>query len=476
MMNRKDLGRASFLLLLVLTSIEISAQGVRTPSEPAELSNSFWSLTIQDADTGNELVAIRPHHLMTPASTMKLVSTATLWSQKGGGYRIPTEICTDGKVTNGTLEGNLYIIGHGDPSVGSRYFWNSDQDAFFKHIAEALKAQSISAIKGDVIALSGIENAQANNPRWLAYDMGNAYATGIWSLNAYDNACSIHFTNNGSSYTVEPDVVRLKLTKMYDITSSRSRDSIYISPFVLPDGSYAITGAYPGNVGKLRVRAAIPNPPLFVADRLRSLMQRLGITVSGEASTTPLLPNHPELLYKYESPATRELMRITLVYSHNLFAEGILYQVGADKAPAPGHNRTQTSIEEVYRYWKGRGLDTRELEMLDGSGLSPENKVTTSFLASMLGKVHRADKTGSYMRLLPRAGKDGTLTGFLKNTPLEGKAYLKSGTLRNVVCYAGYVQLNGKTYTVALMVNNFYGKASTVRRGMERILLEAFAL
>lgn len=69
---------------------------------------------------------------------------------------------------------------------------------------------------------------------------------------------------------------------------------------------------------------------------------------------------------------------------------------------------------------------------------------------------------------------EGTLVQFLKGTPLQGKARLKSGTLRNVVCYAGYVEVGGKTYTVALMVNNFYGKASTVRKAMEEVLLEAF--
>lgn len=183
-----------------------------------------------------------------------------------------------------------------------------------------------------------------------------------------------------------------------------------------------------------------------------------------------------ELLYTFESPSIRELMEITLVYSHNLFAEGMLRQLAIGKTPLPGHNPTQTAIEEVKSYWKGRGLDTDELEMVDGSGLSTQDRVTTHFLAAMLGKVYRADKSGVYMRLLPRAGMDGTLTIFLKNTPLQGKARLKSGTLRNVVCYAGYVELGGKTYTVALMVNNFYGSASTIRKAMEQVLLESFGL
>lgn len=473
-MNKSLTTRLFCAFFATLIPLIVTAQGVQSPDEPAALARSFWTLSIQDADTGRELVGIRSHHLATPASTIKLVSTATLWSQVGGGKRIPTEIYADGPIAEGQLSGNLYVVGHGDPSIGSRYFWNSDQDRFFKEVAKALKAKGIRKITGDIIALSPESYFQANNPRWIAYDMGNAYAPGVWSLNAYDNSYSLHFSDQGRNYSVEPEVPQLKLCKAYDITSTRSRDSLYISAFANPDGSYPITGVYPEGVSKLRVRGAIPNPPLFVAHRLRSIMASDGISTQGSAQVVKQLPAGSTLLYTFQSPLMRELISTTLVYSHNLFAEGLLSQLTFGKSGRPGHNATQTAVQEVYRYWQGRGLDTRELEMMDGSGLSPENRVSAYFLASMLGKVHRADPTGSYMQLLPRAGLDGTLTIFLKGTPLQGKARLKSGTLRNVVCYAGYVQQGGKTYTVALMVNNFYGKASTVRKGMEQVLLQAF--
>ncbi|MDO5017657.1 MAG: D-alanyl-D-alanine carboxypeptidase/D-alanyl-D-alanine-endopeptidase [Porphyromonas sp.] len=460
--------------LLMMQAAPTLAEGVTPPQEPAALSRSFWSLSIQDADTGEELVGLRSHHLMTPASTMKLVSTATLWSQKGGAGRIATEIRTDGTVNNHILEGHLYIVGFGDPSIGSRYFWNADRDLFFKEVGKALRGHGISAIKGDVIALSPAADFQADNPRWLAYDMGNAYATGSRGLNAYDNSYTVTISDYGRRLSVEPDLPHFDLSIAYETDPQRRGDSLYISPFKSADGSYAITGVYPANAKRLRLRGAIPDPPLFVAHRTKSLLGGMGISVNGSAATTATIPASTQLLYTFQSPRLRELVGITLVYSHNLFAEGLLRQLTYGKEGMPGHNATQTAIEEVKRYWQGRGLQIEELEMMDGSGLSPENRVSAHFLAALLGKVHRADPSGAYMRLLPRAGLDGTLAIFLKNTPLQGKAYLKSGTLRNVVCYAGYVQLGEKTYTVALMVNNFYGKASTVRKGMEQVLLEAF--
>lgn len=460
--------------MLLLLPLVAKAQGVKTPSEPAALARSFWTLSIQEAESGKELVGIRSHHLATPASTMKLVSTATLWSQRGGGLRIPTEIRTTGTIAQGKLEGDLYIVGHGDPSIGSRYFWNSDQDLFFKEVAKALKSKGITQINGNIIALSPSSDFQANNPHWLAYDMGNAYAPGFWSLNAYDNSYSLHFTKHGESYHTTPTVPQLELRKAYEVTSSSHRDSLYISAFPHPDGSYDITGSYPQRVEKLRIRGALPNPPLFVAHHLQEVLKAQGITTQGEARVAPTTPAESQLLYTYQSAPLRTLVQTTLHYSHNLFAEGLLRQLTWGKTPLPGQNATQTAVNEVHRYWTSRGINTRELEMMDGSGLSPENRVSAYFLATMLGKVHRADPTGSFQSLLPRAGMEGTLVQFLKGTPLQGKARLKSGTLRNVVCYAGYVEMGGKTYTVALMVNNFYGKASTVRKAMEEVLLEAF--
>lgn len=473
-----DMSRSIILTFFTFITLPIIAQSVITPREHPDLSKSFWTLSVQDADTGEELVDIRSHHLMTPASTLKLVSTATLISQRPAGDRIPTKIMTDGTITQGVLQGNLYIIGAGDPSIGSRYFWGKDENIFFDTVANALQQKGITHISGSIISLSPASDFQAENPRWPAYDMGNHYAAGIYDLNLFDNAYSVHFTNYGERFYLEPKIPNLVLKKAYDITATRSRDSLYISPFRQPDGSFVITGAYPRNVSNLRIRGSIPNPPLFMAQYLHQRLASRGIQVTGEAETISTLSTTHALteLYTYYSPPLRELVTITNVYSHNLFAEAMLMQLARGKTPLPGHNTTQTAISEVLRYWKDRGMNTQELEMMDGSGLSGENRVTAHFLATMLGKVHRADPSGTFMSTLPRAGQDGTLAIFLKNTPLQGRARLKSGSIRNVVCYAGYVQLNGKTYTVAFMVNNFYGKASTIRQAMEQILLDTFQL
>lgn len=459
--------------MLLLLPLVAKAQGVKTPSEPAALARSFWTLSIQEAESGKELVGIRSHHLATPASTMKLVSTATLWSQRGDGLRIPTEIRTNGTIAQGKLEGDLYIVGQGDPSIGSRYFWNSDQDLFFKEVAKALKSKGVTQVIGNIIALSPQVTSKPITPAGLPT---------IWVMPTHRASGALMPTIIATPSTL-PSMGRATTPPPGCLSSSYGKPTksplaatatLSISVFPHPDGSYDITGTYPQRVEKLRIRGALPNPPLFVAHHLQEVLKAQGIATQGEARVVHTTPAESQLLYTYQSAPLRTLVQTTLHYSHNLFAEGLLRQLTWGKTPLPGQNATQTAVNEVHRYWTSRGINTRELEMMDGSGLSPENRVSAYFLATMLGKVYRADPSGSFQSLLPRAGREGTLVQFLKGTPLQGKARLKSGTLRNVVCYAGYVEVDGKTYTIALMVNNFYGKASTVRKAMEEVLLEAF--
>lgn len=462
------------LFISLMQTIGLQAQGLRTPQTPPELERTFWALSVQEVSSGTHVVDVRAHHLMTPASTMKLVSTATALSMKGSDYRFETVVAADGTIEGSVLRGDLYLLGSGDPSIGSRLFFDEDREKFFNHVANTLKSKGINEIDGAVIGRAPTDDFQSNNPHWPAYDMGNHYAVGGHELNAYDNSYTLSITSNGSGFTVSPPVPGLKLTKRFALDPNRSSDSLYISPFPLEDASYAITGVYPSRASYRTTRGAVPNPPLFVASLMTDVLRRKGIKVTGTPSTVAVAPEGMSTLYSFSSPSLSEIIRLTNTYSHNLFAEGMLRLVGDGVEALPGHNRTQTSIMALHRYWKSRGLDTRELEMFDGSGLSPENKVSPYFLTSMLGKVYREESTQRFRNLLPRAGLDGTLVIFLKKTPLEGKAYLKSGTIRNVVCYAGYITHGGKTYAVALMVNNFYGKASTVRKGMERVLLDTF--
>ncbi|MDR1436935.1 MAG: D-alanyl-D-alanine carboxypeptidase, partial [Candidatus Symbiothrix sp.] len=121
--------------------------------------------------------------------------------------------------------------------------------------------------------------------------------------------------------------------------------------------------------------------------------------------------------------------------------------------------------------WEEKGLDASALFMCDGSGLSPLNAVSAGFLTDLLVYMYRTEgPSGAFSRSLPLAGQEGTVASFLKNTPLAGKARIKSGSITGVQSYSGYIEKNGGKYAFSLIINHFSGERPTLRKTVEELL------
>ncbi len=128
-----------------------------------------------------------------------------------------------------------------------------------------------------------------------------------------------------------------------------------------------------------------------------------------------------------------------------------------------------SALTTIRSYWEERGLDTECLWMFDGCGLAPSDRVTAHFIVQLLQQMKG---NSDFVQSLPVVGQEGTLKRFLRDTRLAGRGRLKSGTLKTAVTYAGYITgTNSKHYEICIMVNNYAGKPSEVRRGMEKVLL-----
>jgi len=157
-----------------------------------------------------------------------------------------------------------------------------------------------------------------------------------------------------------------------------------------------------------------------------------------------------------------EVMRETLNESLNLEAETTLHLL----TPSC---RLDSGLLAVQEYWRPRGLDLGSLIMYDGCGLSPSDRVTAHFITSLLADMQFDEVFRQSMALVSR---EGTVRNFLKGTRLEAKGRLKTGTLKSVVAYAGYMKgSDGRTYAVAIFVNNHTCKNREVRKGIEKVLL-----
>ena len=162
--------------------------------------------------------------------------------------------------------------------------------------------------------------------------------------------------------------------------------------------------------------------------------------------------------------------------SHNLFADALLKTIGLRYKNPQKHviSSFGKGIEVMKSYWKGKGLDISSLRITDGSGLAPTNKVTARFLNDLLTYMVKSKHAEAFMSSLPQAGVEGSVRNFLKESSLSGKAFLKSGSMSGVRCYAGYVKNQGKTYSVVLLTNNYSMSSWTINRRLEQGLIGLF--
>lgn len=454
------------------------------------MKGATFSLKAVHARTGKVLYSYEEEREVIPASVLKLVTTATALELLGETYRFPTVISYDGDLHNGILNGNIYIEGSGDPSLGSTHFsgdrtrFTPDQMAFLSLWTEAVRQAGIKEIRESVVADESLFDLENISPKWLWEDMGNYYGAGSYGLNLFDNLFYLTLStgNAGSRPVVVAEEPTVGLTYRNELlAASVATDSAFIlgAPF---SRERALQGVLPANRPQYTLKGDIPDPPLFLANLFTEQLRGEGIHVEESPTSCRILTRSGKWLQTERnkltttySPPLREIVRITNLRSHNLYADALLKTIGLqNNSPLPLSSFGR-GVERVRQFWKEKGIDTGALWIYDGSGLSPIDKVSASFMVDVLLFMNtEASASEAFIRSIPQAGKEGTVVNFLRGTPLEGRARLKSGGMSRVKSYAGYITLNGEEYAVSLFVNNYRCEGREMTRALEKLLVSLF--
>ena len=418
-----------------------------------------------DLESGAVVAEYNEEMILVPASTMKIVTSAAALSAFGSEYRFKTQVLYDGAIDeSGTLQGNLYVRGLGDPTLGSDGIARPRR-AFLDEWCEGIQGAGIQSIAGNIVVLDDGLGYRGISPKWLVEDLGTDYGAGVYGIGVYDNVCRV-YVRSGAVGTV-PEVVRVEPAvpglKIKNELRVVERPLVDPMGFGYPlDWNRRIYGEVAANRGEIEISMDIPDPGLFLAEHLRSELRSRGIPVSGAATTARLTHQRPKqeiLLAETRSVPLTEIVRVLLYRSDNHYTEHLYEWMKAEKKPS------------APEFFKGKGLNTKALVMRDGSGLSPQNGMSARFLTEVLGEMA---KTPGYRELLPVVGRDGTVAYFLRGTPLDGKAWVKTGSMSGVQAYAGYAEKDGRKYAFTLIVNNWDGKRSDLRKKIETLLVGLF--
>jgi D-alanyl-D-alanine carboxypeptidase/D-alanyl-D-alanine-endopeptidase (penicillin-binding protein 4) len=434
------------------------------------LENANISLLVKDLSTNKTLFQYRPNNSTIPASTMKLVTTAAALEILGPKFCFQTKLEIDGKINSeGVLNGNLYIRGGGDPTLGSEHL--GDKDFLLKWVEEVKKA-GIKQINGQIIADGTIYDDLGVNPKWTWEDIGNYYAAGAYGISYMDNTYQLVLRSGENGTT--PEILRIipEIPAMtfenYLTSTSITYDSAF---FYGAPHSYlrSIHGEIPANRFEYIIKGDIPNPGLLLAENFQDKLNESGITISKLPSDIVTNESERRVILVQESPPLSEIIKETNVHSNNGYAEQIFRYLALSKNKIGTSNG---SVQVIRSFWKSKGLPVEQLFMYDGCGLSPVDAVSSQFLVDLLSYMQTiSPNREAFINSLPVAGKSGTLTNFLEKTELQGKVHAKSGTISRVKCYAGYIDLKKKNYVFAIMVNNPNGTSKAVIRKMEELLL-----
>jgi serine-type D-Ala-D-Ala carboxypeptidase/endopeptidase (penicillin-binding protein 4) len=475
----------SFIISSFLFTQKVDAQSFVNNFVNSEgLRNASIGITVIDINSGTILAAYNPDLSLTPASSMKVVTTAAAIATLGSEFTFHTDLQYDGTLNKktGALSGNLYIKGFGDPTLGSDDMDEvSSMDEVIKRLAKEANRLGICNIEGRVIGDGTYFSAsQPIGSNWQWDDIGNYYGAGAHGLNIRENYYTLQLQqspNIGQSPRVMstipplPDFL-IENQAVSAATGTGDNTIIYAAPYA-EEGR--LTGTIPVGTSIFKVKGAIPDPPLEVAYLLnKTLKNDFDINIKKSAISilsTPKLIGTPRTTFTtLLSPPLKTIVKRANHESINLYCEALLRTVAQQTT---GSGEPEKGTEYITNLWKGRGIDMNGFFMEDGSGLSARNAVTTRQMASIM-RMAAVDNSifPTFYESLPRAGESGTIKNMFKDTKGVGRIRAKSGSMTRVRSYTGYVTtLKGQQVSFSVIVNNYTCSGPEMRKKLEKLIL-----
>jgi D-alanyl-D-alanine carboxypeptidase/D-alanyl-D-alanine-endopeptidase (penicillin-binding protein 4) len=440
-------------------------------AEDKDLKNGIQSFCVYDYKNDLVLAEHNAHTFMIPASTMKAITTAAALKTLGNSYRFATKIAYTGKLMNGIVDGDLIIIGSGDPTIQSENFYKPDSVGLMDKWAQALVAAGVKEVKGKIIGDASAWEHQVPG-HWIWADIGNYFGAVPCGLSFMDNKFKVIFNSKEAGSKVEfvkiiPESLGPKMTIVNTVIAKGTEDEafVYGDPFGC---TKYISGRIPPNKKNFEVEAAMPDPALLCAETLLNAMKKSGIKCAGTFTSNYEKKDtsfKSTTLYTHYSPSLEKIVQVTNITSNNLFAESLLR--------AMAYGSPSNGIEQIKKFLTAKGIETIELYMTDGSGLARADLVTTNLQAKMLGKIQSdAAIAKSFFNSLPVAGKQGSMSNIGKGTYIEGKMRAKTGYINKSRAYCGYITTStGKELSFSVIFNNYNCTAKEAKVKIEKFLV-----
>lgn len=466
------------LIALFLLGLNINAQISNKVTEfknKEVLRNASVGLLVQDMN-GKEIASLNKQVALTPASILKVVTTATVLETLGSDFKYETTLSADGN--------RVIITGSGDPTLGSEYLYQNNDAFLSEWVTQIKKSGLISPI--ELYIADNYFGYQGTSRKWIREDMGNYYAACSYGISVFDNTYRLYFNTMDTS---KPPVILRTDPEQPDInflntitynTTGKDNGYVWGEPFSF---NRQLEGNIPAKKASFSIKGDIPDPGLYLGQSLTKTLKLQGIEVKklntareDYYTKSDNLASAGKVFYTHRSTALSSIIKVVNVRSNNHYTEHLIRTLGRKHNSDIYSESLSEGITYIQDFWKDKGLSTDGLFMYDGSGLAPSNAVTPELMCGILRHMYtKSTYSDDFYASLPKAGMEGTVKSLLKGTRLAGKVHVKSGSIANVQCFAGYYIDGDKKYVFTVMVNNFHRNSRReVVKAIESLLLGIF--
>jgi len=412
-----------------------------------------WGAMVVSLTRGDTLFAHGQDESLMPASTMKLFTAAIALERFGPAYQFRTQILRDGALLpDGTIDGDLYIKGAGDPSIAPRYArWNEGvrpMDA----LVEMVAASGVKHVRGDIVGDGSAFDDQRVPEGWRTRYLQAGYAARVSALSFNENLAHIVVepTPAGANVSFEHHVRGMNLNSTVKVRPGSRGATVRVWQDTLA-GWFRVSG-WIGSLSRTRTyQVVVEQPERFTAGAFRAALEERGITVGG-AVRVARAPETARFLTAWGSPPVAQLVVTMNGESNNHFAE-LLFRNAARHDGGVGS--VEAGYASLQRFLEHRvGVSPDAVYAADGSGLSTLDRVTPRAMVKLLAYANAAPWGSILRESLPIAGRTETLRTRMRRTAAQGNLRAKTGTTNEVTSLGGYVTAeNGEKLAFSFIYN-----------------------
>ena len=441
----------------------------------ASIDHAFWAASVRSLKHDDTLFSLNASRMQTPASTMKVVTSAVAAEQLGWDYRYATKIYATGPLTDGDLDGDLVIVSNGDPTINERH---PERWGAFDAWARQLYANGVRRVGGQLI---GDDNAFAEpgwGVGWAWDDLSVGYGAAVGALQYNENEVElligpgmepgaraiISMSPPGSGIILDHAVMTVGEGQPSRIALDRMPGSSMLR----------VSGQIPVGAPAVSRDVAVPNPTVLYLNALREALARNGVFVGGnplDIDDARVKPDYGKatLLLEDRSSTLASIIDVCLKWSRNEYAETMLRSLAPVRDEATAEDGLAV-VRDTLSKW---GVAPQRYVARDGSGLSRNDYLSPEVLVAVLTAIWRDPRhVDAFRAALPVAGVSGTLANQLRDTPAAGRVWAKTGSMSNVRSLSGYLlTLDDEPIVFTFMATGFHVPGSQIDAAMNQAVL-----